>query len=306
MNNGFCVILTKDRLYQAVALYRSLRHNTKAMKLNMFILCLDNETLDILNKMQLEKVTLIHVNEIENEHLSNKKQERKINEYCWTLKPIFLQYVFDKFPHIDRVTYLDADLCFFGDPAQIFFDAPHCIILLSRHDFLENYKFVEDESGKYNSGFISFKRHPISYDCLKWWKERCLEWCHDRSENGKFGDQKYLDMMPSLFSGVCDINTPGVNIAPWNHGKYKISVKEGNFYVNNDRLIFYHYCGLRLVSHNLMALTVGFDKKFIPLIHKPYIYVLKDVIKDISAVAPTFNGYYIEEGRKPLAEFYEI
>ena len=34
---------------------------------------------------------------------------------------------------------------------------------------------------------------------LKWWQEKCIDWCHDYPDNGRLGDQKYLDEWPKLF-----------------------------------------------------------------------------------------------------------
>lgn len=308
MNNVFCVILTKYRLYQGVALCRSLKYNMQAADFKMFILCLDNETYEIFSLLNMENVNLVHVNKIEKENplLLTKKIQRGKNEYCWTLKPVFLQYIFDQFPKIDRVTYLDADLCFFSDPMTIFHDMPQSDVLLTKHDFPDKYSFVANESGKYNSGFISFKRGGVSDECLQWWKEKCFDWCYNKAENGKFGDQKYLDEMSNIFRGVNDVKTPGVNIAPWNHSKYRFSIRDGKFYINNDRLIFYHFCGFRIISQNKIALTVGFDKEYVSIIYDPYIHVLKEVISDIGKIRPNFSGYFIEKGRISIAQFYYL
>lgn len=304
MNNGFCAIMTKDRLYQGVALHRSLHHHVKAMKFNMFILCLDDDAYHILKELKLADTTVFHISEIEDENLIHKRSERRANEYCWTLKPVFLQFVFNQYPDIGRVTYVDADLCFFADPSVIFLDAPDDDILLSPHDFAKQLKGAENDCGKYNSGFISFTRSHISISCLEWWREKCFGWCYDRSENGKFGDQKYLDQMPSLFSGVTEIKTPGVNIAPWNQSKYRFNIQDGVECVNDDRLIFYHYCGFRIVNSGQIALTLTADTRFIPMIHGPYVHILKDVIKTIALIRPDFQGYYLEKGRKSIAKFY--
>ena len=303
MNNGFCAVLTKDRLYQGVALYRSLHYHVKT-NFNMFILCLDDDAYHILRDLKLANTVLFHISEIEDQELILKRTERRVNEYCWTLKPVFLQFIFKQYPNIDRVTYVDADLCFFADPSVIFSDAPHADILLSPHNFLTHLKLAENECGIYNSGFISFKRSNISDTCLSWWREKCFGWCHDRPENGKFGDQKYLDLMPSLFSNVVEIKTPGVNIAPWNQSKYKFNIQNGAEYVNKDRLIFYHFCGFRIPNSHQIALTLSVDTSFISILHNPYIYMLKDIIQSIASIRSDFKGYYIEKGRTSIAKYY--
>lgn len=305
MNNGFCVILTKDRLYQGIALYRSLIHNVKAMKFNMYILCIDEDAYSILKQLNLVDTTVFHISEIAEESLIQKKIERRANEFCWTMKPVFLQFILDRYPHINRVTYLDADLCFFSDPAAIFFDAPHADILLTIHDFVDHLRHAENDCGRYNSGFISFRRSPTSENCLRWWKENCLIWCYDRTENGKFGDQKYLDLMPQIFSGVSEIKTPGVNIAPWNQSKFKFSIQNSSVYVNNSPLIFYHFCGLRIVNSAQIALTLT-ESSLISIIHTPYFHILNDIINSISAIRPGFQGYFIEEGRVAVAKYYPL
>ena len=35
--------------------------------------------------------------------------------------------------------------------------------------------------------------------CLKKWTNQCLEWCYYKLEDGKMGDQKFLDEWPKLY-----------------------------------------------------------------------------------------------------------
>ncbi len=46
---------------------------------------------------------------------------------------------------------------------------------------------------------MTFKRNDGEL-VRSWWEERCLEWCYARFEDGKFGDQKYLDDWTSRFN----------------------------------------------------------------------------------------------------------
>ena len=45
--------------------------------------------------------------------------------------------------------------------------------------------------GTYNVGILGFRNDAAGRACLQWWRERCLEWCYDRVEAGKYADQKY-------------------------------------------------------------------------------------------------------------------
>ena len=296
--NGLCMVLSKYRLYQGIALYRSLSDTHKDFK--VFILCMDDETYEVLKLLDLEKITLVKSYKLENKILLEKKAERKLNEYCWTLKPLFLEYIMAN-TDLERVTYIDADLYFFSDCSKIFEDAPRSSVLLSNHDFPKNLSHITDRCGKYNSGFISFKRDKDGLRCLAWWKGKCLYWCGDKTEKGKFGDQKYLDNMPLLSKRVCEVRTPGVNIAPWNHEKYRFSINNGEVYINEFKLIFYHYCGFRVVNKNNFVLTLDIDKKLIPIIYTPYTTAIQKAIDDIEKIKPDFDGYYIEPERVQLA-----
>ncbi len=43
------------------------------------------------------------------------KSNRIFHEYCWTLKPIFLYYVINKYDNAKYYAHVDADLFFFSD-----------------------------------------------------------------------------------------------------------------------------------------------------------------------------------------------
>ena len=92
-----------------------------------------------------------------------------------------------------RVTYLDADLWFRKSPAPIFkeFDKSGKDVLITDHAYSPEYDNSE-KNGQYCVQFTTFTREG-GETVRKWWEERCIEWCFARFENGKFGDQKYLD-----------------------------------------------------------------------------------------------------------------
>ncbi len=303
MQNGFCIILSKYRLYQGITLYHSLAYNYGNFKL--FILCVDDEAYQVCDGLHLDNVILLRPEELNDGRLAAAKHSRRLNEYCWTLKPFFLEYVLNRYSFVHNAIYVDADICFFNDPSLIFDHQKDYSILLSEHDFLEKNSMVERTCGKYNSGLIVFKRCNTSMSALRWWSERCIEWCSDSVEDGRFGDQKYLDSMPHLFDGVRSITTPGVNIAPWNEGKYSFSNKKDKVFANNSKLICYHFCGLRLINKDSFALLIG-NQKLNPTIHTPYTLVIQETISLIEHSFPNFNGYFVESHFQDNGNIYKI
>ena len=258
---------------------------------------MDEDTFRILEEAKLDNVILNKLNEIENNHLLTLKSIRKAEEYCWTLKPVYLLYVIEH-NYIERLTYLDADLFFYDDPERIIETSNNCSVLLSEHDCNFDIKYVEDDVGRFNAGIISFKNNFRGRNCLNWWKKQCVKWCYNTTETGQFGDQKYLEQMYERFMEVCPIDVPGVNIAPWNDEKYRIYIKKGNLFINDDRLILYHYCGFRVVDKYSCVFMYG--NKYSPVIHNPYMESIKEAILLVETIDSEFDGSFIEkfnEGR---------
>ena len=92
---------------------------------------------------------------------------------------------------------------------------------------------------------------------MRWWQERCLEWCFDIIEEKRFGDQKYLDLWPELFtSEVHILRQTEKSLAPWNV-KHQEETNRGEL-----EPVFYHFQGLRITGAHRVQLhnenyTVG-------------------------------------------------
>ncbi|MGC4375429.1 putative nucleotide-diphospho-sugar transferase [Fictibacillus sp. Mic-4] len=296
MSSVYCTVLSKGRLYQAITLFHSLENVMQDYR--VFTLCIDDDTYGLLKKMNLKNITFTHVKELEDAQLLELKKQRKRNEYCWTLKPLFIEKIMKDYPSINRVTYIDADLYFFENPTVIFENQPDCSVLLSRGDIVipsfdpALIKELQRLLGNYNSGLISFKCDDPGSACLKWWKEKCLEHCVNAPGEGKFGDQGYLDSMPGQFPNVCDIITPGVNIGHWNYAKHRYSMKDGAIFADEAKLICYHFSGYRILNKNDMKRIHEKDRKDSPmLLHNIYQLHVKNAICLVEQIDPDFNGY---------------
>jgi hypothetical protein len=202
----------------------------------LVILAVDDESMRTLDALMLPDVIVISAEELEDVELKELKKQRNSSEYCWTLKPVLLLHLYERFKGFNIFAYLDSDLLFFNNPMRLFPGSGKWSVLLTTHKV----------NRKANGGFIAFMRGSSTYEILKWWKDRCLEWCYSFYDSGRFADQGYLDLMRARFKGVQYLDMPGANVATWNYFKYDFELKNGKVYLNRNPLIFYHFSGLRL------------------------------------------------------------
>lgn len=300
----YCILLSKYRVYQGLALYYSLKKTMTKFKL--YILCVDKEAFEFIKTMIEEDATAISLESLEDDYLYSLKQNRLLEEYCWTLKPVFIEYLLNSFSDIKRITYLDADLFFYSEPNKIFEDTNEYSVLLSSHDFSRQYKSLERYCGVYNSGLISFGNNAEGRACINWWKNRCYDLCSKQFSNNQFGDQKYLEHMPIEFENVMFIKAHGVNIAPWNHSKYVFSNKEDLVLVNNEKLICYHFSGFKLMNDLEFTLNFGNEKKPNSVLYKPYIQMINKALIDYKKIKPNNEDYFTKVNSKKSVYSYKI
>jgi len=104
-------------------------------------------------------------------------------------------------------------------------------------------------------GLVAFRRDERGLACLEWWRERCIEWCHDRVEGDRYADQKYLDDWPTRFAGVCVLQHKGANLAVWNLANYELGWTDNQVTVDNQPMIFFHFHGLRWIWKSIIDLN---------------------------------------------------
>jgi hypothetical protein len=215
------------------------------------VLCLDDSCLERVRGLKRCNVIPISLAELEeaNPELAMVKGKRNKLEYYYTCGPSFIRYAFDREQSIDLITYLDADLYFFGNPQPLFEAFKSHSIGVIGHK-LPEFR-VSCKTGLYNVGWISFRRDEEGMACLDRWQNQCIAWCYERYEEGKYCDQLYLDEWPKLYSGFYEFTHHGANVASWNVGDYRFSLRDGQVYVDDDPLIFYHFHGIKKIAPNI-------------------------------------------------------
>jgi hypothetical protein len=220
----------------------------------LWIVALDEACAVALEKIAPRFVQILRLLEIETERLVKAKSDRSVAEYCWTLTPFLPAAVFERQPGLERVTYVDADVFFLGRPLELIdeFEVSGKHVLLTEHAFAEEYA-DKARYGKFCVQFMTFRNTESGLRVLRWWQDRCIEWCYAREEDGKFGDQKYLDAWPEIFRDeVHVLNQTDRTLAPWNVASLSRRLGKAN-------PVFFHFHSLRVVAPTRVVLYVMYS-----------------------------------------------
>lgn len=240
----FCTYFDARYLSRGLALLDSL--SAHAGPFHLFVLSLDDEVHAAVSA--LPHVTSWRLADLEAARpaLAAAGATRSRLEYYYTCTPAWIEFVLERHADVDRLTYLDADLHFFSSPDPVQEEIADAPIAVVEHRFPDTLGHLA-EYGRFNVGWVSFRRGAEASSCLERWREQCLEWCYDRVEPTRFGDQKYLDEWPERYPGLRIVQHKGANLAPWNLDRFDIDVIEGRVRVDGAPLVFYHFHGLSYV-----------------------------------------------------------
>lgn len=237
----FVTLFDRHFLPVGLTLLRSLC--VQAQLFRLWVLCMDEVVERQLRELALPEVEVVPLRQVESESLLAVKLERSIGEYCWTLTSHAIGHVLGQLPAGARVTYLDADLYFFASPRRLFdeFTASGASVLITEHAYPWYYD-QSRRSGIYCVQFMTFCNDAAGWQVLRWWQERCVEWCFARVEDGKFGDQKYLDDWPIRFGAAVHVlQDRALALGPWNSLRFPAQ-GEG------QPPVFFHFHSWRLLA----------------------------------------------------------
>lgn len=284
---NFCTLFDINFATQGVAMYESLKKHCDDFHLYIFAFC--DESYKLLTQLNLEHATVISMNEFEDEDLLRVKPTRTIGEYCWTCSSSTINYCLDKF-NLDHCTYIDADLYFYSNPKVLIDEMGDKSVLITEHRYSPGYDQTST-SGKYCVQFITFKNDPKGRAVLSWWRNACLDWCYARFEDGKFGDQKYLDDWTERFDCIHVLEHIGGGLAPWNIHQYKIIKTKNKLFVlkeetkNAVELVFYHFHAVKILAcgkihfERYVMYNVGEANQ--KMIYEPYLKIIFKLSKQL-------------------------
>ena len=247
---AYCTYFDSGYLPRGIALIESLRKHGDDSP--VWVLALDDGVASYFSETPIHNVQVVTVKDLESAEpaLAPLRASRSVMEYYFTCTPQLTRYVMGKYSDPSTtIIYLDADLYFFDDPELVLDALGDGSVGIIEHRYPDLVANKLAKYGRFNVGWVGFRADKAGHACLEWWAARCLEWCYDRPEAGKYADQGYLDSFPQ-FEGVRVLESLGFNLAPWNTKGRKLAhdTKTGIVIDGTDPLIFFHFHGLRRVG----------------------------------------------------------
>jgi hypothetical protein len=269
-------------------MYESMKDQSN--NFHLFIFAFDDLCLKILQKLKLDFTTVISLDQFETDELREVKKIRTTAEYCWTCTPSTISYILMNYD-VPHCTYVDADLYFYSDPSVLVSEMEENSksVLITEHRFSPLPRLYEEKrGGRFCVQFITFLKKDESLEILEKWRQQCIIWCYARYEDGKFGDQKYLDDWPSIYPDIHILQHQGGGIAPWNLTQYLFS-KVGNSFkgkVKKNRsefnVVFFHYQYVKFLHNGSCDIGWYYISSIVrELFYLPYLKNIEDIEKKI-------------------------
>ncbi len=175
-----------------------------------------------------------------------------IIEFNTGVKPFYIEYLFDHFPEVEKLYYIDPDIYFYESLDELDGLLDKHDIVLTPHLTVAPATVTTDElvamrHGHFNLGFLGLRRSRNSVEFLTWWQERLKNHCVIDKGRGLFVDQKWVDLAPLYFDGIYNFKHQGYNMAWWNTSERDLLEDGGKYFVNTKAqpLVFFHFSGFK-------------------------------------------------------------
>jgi len=293
-----CTIISKNYLAHARVFTDSfLKHNPHG---RVYVLLVDENKNDF--DFSREKFSLINLKDIDLPETPSFLFRYNILEQNTNVKAHFMKYLFEKFK-IKKLAYFDPDILFTAPLDNMWKLLDKKSIILTPHitsRIKDNRKPSELDilrSGSYNLGFLALANNENTKEFLNWWMQHLLQQAYEDVEKGFFVDQKWIDLVPSIFHGVYVLKHPGFNAAYWNFSEREFKIVDEKIYVNEKPLYFFHFS--------------GFVPEDIDIVSK---HQNRYSLKDLEKINPLFrlyrdllieNGYFDAKKKKFAHDYFD-
>jgi GT2 family glycosyltransferase/glycosyltransferase involved in cell wall biosynthesis/SAM-dependent methyltransferase len=194
------------------------------------------------------RIQLVEVRDLPIDDLYEMFFKYDVVELSTAVKPALLSLLLDGTE--ERLMYIDPDILIMRPMIEVFAALEDSDIVLTPHLNapipFDSCKPTEQDiliSGAYNLGFIAVRASDETRRFLGWWRDRLVDLCRVDPANGLMVDQRWIDLVPSLFSRTHVLRDDTYNVAYWNLHARTIG-RDGDAYTCNGRpLSMFHFSG---------------------------------------------------------------
>jgi Glycosyl transferases group 1 len=239
-----CTIIAKNYLPMARVLAESFQKRYPAFP--FIVLFLDST--EALVDRDSEPFFSLEAGSLPIPNLPGLLFKYNVLEASTAVKPYLLEHLFSvhNFP---KLLYLDPDILITAELPELLQALDRFQIVLTPHIMSP---YGDDKSpsdldilraGSYNLGFIGLRNTEVTARLIRWWQSKVYHHCLHAVELGLFVDQRWMDMVPSLFESVHVLRHPGYNVAYWNLHERKVEFRGDDIFVNGEACRFFHFSG---------------------------------------------------------------
>jgi hypothetical protein len=174
-------ICSNNYLPQAITLAKSVQTHAPNWK---FFIGLVDTPLDIDGVTIPIDLTIIELANLNLPDIPAMSARYNIIELCTSVKPAFFKYIFDNYPSIEQLHYLDPDTKLLSNPNPLEAALLQADVIITPHHYhpipLDG-QFPQENlalnHGIYNLGYLGLKRSEVADKLLEWWHARMIEYC---------------------------------------------------------------------------------------------------------------------------------
>ncbi len=264
-------IVSNNYLHYAKTLFESVA--THMPEFALYVAIVDNDP--ALARDFMPEATILSLEDLNLPHQQQFIFRYSVLELNTAVKP----WVFEKMMGLgyENIIYADPDIYFYQPLEQVLHLLQDHHVVLTPH-LLEPITDQKAPSeldirrvGTYNLGFVALKNSLIGQSVIAWWQSKLEFDCVVDLEAGIFVDQSWMDLVPSLFSGVMVLRDLGHNVAYWNVFQRSLRYVKNQWLVGTGLpLVFFHFSGFNAfafenVSKHQNRITLGDLPKLRPL-----------------------------------------
>jgi hypothetical protein len=240
----YCTIATRSHAPATLACLDSLRRHAPGAELVLLTIGDVGALPPTIHAIAVESC-------IPDEVLRGMRARYSTAELCFAAKPYLLAHLLQA--GAAQVHYIDGDCLAFSSLAPLAAQLASADILLTPHALTP----IPDDgrtpapitllrAGVFNAGYVGVRNSVEGLRFAHWLADMTREHAHNDPDRGMCGDQRWLDLVPALFSGVAICRHPGANVAYWNlHERALARDADGRFTANGEPLLFFHFSGYR-------------------------------------------------------------